>query len=186
MLRLAVPREVIGRSDHHIALRAAERDRDHVLREMLAIAHAGIEARADDVDERAFGDDLEIDLRIGLEERRDHRRQHEIDRRRRRVDAQPARGHFAQAADLIQGVADIAHRRRHARQQQFARLGQRDAAGGAVHQANAEPLLQVPQSLAKARHRHANLDRRAPEIAGAGHRHEGIEIAQVEIGHCSL
>ncbi len=92
---------------------------------------------------------------------------------------------LAQAPDLIQGVADIAQRRRHARQQQLTRLGQGDATGRAVHQADAEALLQVPQSLAKARHRHANIDRRTPEIAGAGDRHEDVEITQVGLGHCS-
>ena len=59
-----------------------------MLREMLAIAHAGIEASADDVNQRARGNDFQIDLRIGFQERRNHRRQHQIDRRWRRIDPQ--------------------------------------------------------------------------------------------------
>ena len=103
----AMPRDVFARRHDRIALRRAERDRDHVLRQMLAIAHAGIKASGHDVDERALGNDLQIDLGVGCEKRRDHRRQHQIDRRRRRVDAQTARRHGPQAAHLIQRLADI-------------------------------------------------------------------------------
>jgi hypothetical protein len=51
---------------------------------MFAVAHAGI----DDVDERTLGHNLQVDLGKGAQERCDHRRQHQIDRRRRRIDAQ--------------------------------------------------------------------------------------------------
>ena len=69
----------------------------------------------------------------------------------------------------------------------FLALGRRgDAAGGAVHQADAEPLLHVAQALAEARDRDAALQRGAPEVAGACHRHEGVEVAKVEILHCSI
>ncbi len=92
LFRAAVLRDVVRRRDHHVTLRRPERDRDHVLRQMLAVAHAGIEARFDDVDKRRLSDHLQFDLRILFQERRDHRLDHEIDRRRRRVDAQPADG----------------------------------------------------------------------------------------------
>jgi hypothetical protein len=74
---------------------------------MFAIAHAGVETFGDDVDEGAVADDFEIDLRIRLEKRRHHRRHHQIDRRRRRVDTEPAGGHAAQAPHLIERAADI-------------------------------------------------------------------------------
>ena len=100
-------RDIFARGHHRVALRRAERDRDHVLRQMLAIAHAGVEASGDDVDERALGDDLQIDLRMGGEKRRHHRRQHQIDRRRRRIDAQaPA---TAQPAGRAPGRAPRRH-----------------------------------------------------------------------------
>ena len=143
MLWPAAARDVSRRSDDGIMLRTAQRDRHHVLREVLAIAHAGIVAGADDVDETAFGNDVEVDQGMRIEKRPDHRGHHEIDGRRRRVDAEAARGDLAQAPDLIQGIADITQGRRHPRQQQLARLGQRDAAGGAIHQADAEALLKV-------------------------------------------
>ena len=186
MFWTAMLRNILRRCHHRIALRRPERDRDHVLFEMLAIAHAGVEAVGDDIDERAVADDLQFDLRICLQERRDHRRQHQIDRRRRRIDAQASRRHAAQATHLIERIADIRHRRPDAGQQQLAGLGQPDAAGGAVHQADAEPLLEVAQPLAQAGNRDALFHRGAPEIPGAGDGDEGIEIAQVEIAHCSI
>jgi hypothetical protein len=153
---------------------------------MLAIAHAGIEPRADDVDERAVGRDPQFDLWMGPQERPNHRRQHEVDRRRRGIDAQPARRHVAQTTHLIQRRADIRHRRSRPCQQQLAGFGQRDAAGGAVHQANAEALFHVTEPLAEAGHGDALLDRRAPEIPGAGDGEESFEIAEIKIRHCSI
>jgi hypothetical protein len=99
--------DILRRRHPCIALRRTQRDRDHVLREMLAIAHAGIEASADDVNQRARGNDFQIDLRIGFQERRNHRRQHQIDRRRRRIDPQSPRRHIAQAPHLIQRAPPI-------------------------------------------------------------------------------
>jgi hypothetical protein len=124
-------------------------------------------------------------LRIGLKEGRCHRRQHQVDRRRRCIDAQASRRHAAEAAHLIQGIADIRYRRPDAGQQQLPGLGQPDAAGGPVHQADAEPLLHVAQPLAQAGDRDILLQRRAAEIPGAGDGDKGAEIAEVEITHCS-
>ena len=50
-------------------------------------------------------------------------------------------GTSLQPADLVQCSVDIGHGRADPGQQHLAGLGQRDAAGGAVHQADAEPLF---------------------------------------------
>ena len=181
-----MPRDIVGRGHHRVALRRAERDRDHILRQMLAVTNAGVEPLRDDVDERALPDNLEVDLRISFNERRDHRRQHQIDRRRRRIDPQSPRRHVAHTPHAIQRVADIGHRGSDPGQQQLAGFGQRDAAGGAVHQPHAEPLLHVPQPLAETRDRDVLLDRGAPEIPRAGDGRERGEITEVEIAHCSI
>src|SRR5690348_16706767 len=107
MLWRATPREIVGCGDKGIALWRTKRDRDHVLLEMLAISHAGVEAGADDVDEPALADDLDTDFRVGLQKRPDHRRQHEIDRWRRRIDAQATRRLVTQAAQLAQRFRDV-------------------------------------------------------------------------------
>jgi hypothetical protein len=48
----------IGSRHHGIALRHAKRYCDHILRQMLAPADAGVEACLDDIDERRLRDDL--------------------------------------------------------------------------------------------------------------------------------
>src|SRR5690606_41930344 len=52
MHRPAMLCHIVTRRHDRVALRRAERDRDHILRQMLAIAHACVEALRDDVDER--------------------------------------------------------------------------------------------------------------------------------------
>ena len=89
-------------------------------------------------------------------------------------------------AHLIQRRADIRHGRADTGQQQFAGLGEGYAARGAVHQADAEPLLHVAQPLAEAGDGDALLGRGAAEIPRARHGDEGIEVAEIEILHCSI
>jgi len=186
VLWLAMPRDIVGRGHHCVALRRAERDRDHILRQVLAVTNAGVEPLRDDIDERSLGDNLQLDLRIGFDERRDHRRQHQIDCRRRRVDPQPTRRHRAQASHLLDCATDFLDGRADAGEQQLARLRQRNAAGGAIHQANAQPFFHGTQTLAQARHRDALVQRRPAEIPGACDGEENAEVAQVEVVHCSI
>ena len=51
MFRPAMLRNIFARRHHRVTLRRAERDRDHVLRQVFAVAHAGVETVGDDVDE---------------------------------------------------------------------------------------------------------------------------------------
>jgi len=69
--------------------------------------------------------------------------------------------------------------------QQFASLGERDAACCAMQQTYPEPCFHVAQALAQAGHRNMGLHRSPPEIPGPGHRQKGRQIAQIEIAHCS-
>src|SRR5882672_3921598 len=62
------------RRHQYVALGRPERNRHHVLRERLFIADSGIEALADDIDQRGIRNDLQVDLRVALEKRRNHRR----------------------------------------------------------------------------------------------------------------
>jgi hypothetical protein len=72
------------------------------------------------------------------------------------------------------------------RQQQFTGFGQRHAAGGAVQQAHAQPLLELAQALAEARGGDDVLAGRAAEVFGARNGHEGGEVAIIDVGHCSI
>src|SRR5579875_356895 len=60
----AVLREIGLRPDHREANVGTDADRDHVLGDLLAEAHPGIEALSDNVDESAFDVDLDFHLRI--------------------------------------------------------------------------------------------------------------------------
>jgi hypothetical protein len=94
--------------------------------------------------------------------------------------------HRASPAPDPARLADIGDRRSDAGEQQLACLGERDAAGGAVHQPHAETLLHVAQPLAQSRRRNALLARGAAKVPGAGNGDEGVEIAKVQIVHCSI
>src|ERR1700742_3661021 len=101
---------------------------------MLAITDAGIESGIDNIDEGAVSDDIQLDLRELLQEWRNHRRQYQVDRRRRRVDAQPAGRYAAQAAHPVERLRDIRHRGTGAGEQQLPGFRQSYTAGGTVHQ----------------------------------------------------
>jgi len=107
-----------------------------------------------------------------------------------RNDSQRSRGMWGLSrtlvANMVQGVTDIRHRGSDPGQQQLAGFREPDAAGGPVHQPNAEPFFQLAQPLAQAGNRDALLQRRAPEIPGTGDGDESIEIAQVQIAHCPI
>src|SRR3984885_15276954 len=51
-------RNILRRCHNRITLRRSQRDRDHVLRQMLAIAHARIEAGGNDIDKGTVADNL--------------------------------------------------------------------------------------------------------------------------------
>jgi hypothetical protein len=81
---------------------------------------------------------------------------------------------------------DVVHRRPDPRQQQFAGLGQSDAAGGAVQKPHPKPLLHAAKTLAQAGNRDMLVQRRPAKVFRPGNGHESLEIAEVEIAHCSL
>jgi len=68
-------------------------------------------------------------------------------------------------------------------EQAFARLGRRDAAGGASQEPKAEPGFEAANGLAQRRLRHAELGCGASEIPLAGDRKEGDQIVQALSGH---
>ena len=84
-------------------------DRAESIATIHAAIDAGIEAGLDDVDKAGLHDDIELDFGILRRKRRHHGREAEIDRRPRRVDAQPAGRHAANAAHLLQRSIDVAH-----------------------------------------------------------------------------
>ncbi len=122
---------------------------------------------------------------MGGQERGDPRRQHQLDGRLRRIDPHEPPGPVAGVAHLVQGLGDLRQGRRQLVQQPRSGLGQRHAAGGAVQQSHPQPRLQVPQGLAERRGGDPALQGRAPEAALPGDRREGVEIVELQAGHCA-
>jgi hypothetical protein len=138
-----------------------------------------------DVDEERLDDNLQIDVWVGLQERRHHRRQDQPDCGFGRVDTEPAGRFVGNFADLGDGIAEFAERRRDAVEQPLAGLGGREAARRAVQKADSQAFFQIAQALAEARHRYMEFGRRATEVAVLGDRGKGTEIAIVDAVHCS-
>ena len=169
-----------GRADHREAMPRTDRHRDHVGGDGLAESDAGVEAGRDHVDQRVVDDDLDADIGKALEETRHDRQQHQLRGLPCRVEAQRAGGLAAEIVQILQRVVDVAECRADAREQPLAGLGQRHAAGGAVDQAQIEPLLDIAQGMAERRGRHAKLDRRGAKAAVAGDRKERREVGRVD------
>lgn len=64
----AVAVEIGGRAGHHPAQPLRKSDRDHVLRHARSVAHARVEACRDGVDRTIVDDEVEMDLRMLLDE----------------------------------------------------------------------------------------------------------------------
>ncbi|MNS89017.1 hypothetical protein D3C72_1230150 [compost metagenome] len=181
-LRRAVAGEVIGRGRHEHPQRAGHGNRHHVLVECLAKPQAGVETFGDQVDEAVVGDQIDADRRIGAHEVGQDRPQRNDHRRMRTGQPQRADRGVALGAGVLGGRLDLRERRRHARQQPRAGLGQADMARGPLQQPHAQSVFQVPNGLGDRRGAHAQRaggSRKAakPRHAGeGGQRGQGIRI----------
>jgi len=150
---------------------------------MLLVADARIEARRDHVDEGVVGLDLEDDAGMRGEEGDRDPRQDVARHHGRRADPQgPARA-VAKPVHRVDRLRDLADQWPEPVEEVAAGLRGRQAAGGAVEEAHPEPGLEPAQGLAEARGRDAPQARRPPDASGPGHRHEGVEVAEIGIGH---
>jgi hypothetical protein len=100
------------------------------------------------------------------------------------VDAQRARRRVLLRANGVERVVDVGERRRHLLDEPPPRLGQRDAARGAVEQPHAELRLELGDRVAERAGRYAQIERGATERAPPPDRQHCIEIGQAIAGHC--
>jgi hypothetical protein len=176
--------QVGRRCGRHIALRArAQGHGDHVARNALVVAHAGIEAFGEHIDEGVVGGDFERDARVRRQEAACQRRQHALRHDDRHVQPQRAGGAVAKAVERVERAGNVVERGRYALQQPLPGLGGRHAARGAVEQAHAHLCLQPAHGFAQRGGRHAAQRGRAAKAACARHRHEGAEVGEVGVGH---
>ncbi len=111
-------------------------------------------------------------------------RQEKMRRDARGVDPERAGRRVAEAVHLVQRVADIAQRRSEPFEQAPAGLRQRDAARGAVEQADAQALLQPADRVAHCGCRQAGFGARALKARGARDGGENGEMGKGRLnGH---
>ena len=127
----------------------ADANRDHIALDALTVSNSRVEAACDDVGQRPIDRDFKLDLRIGRKEGRQHWSDKESGGGRRHGETQEAGWSVAERVDFLDRGRDLAEQRTQSGQQTLSRLSRRDAARGAIEQANTELLLQRPQIVAE-------------------------------------
>ena len=184
MPRLPVRGKISGRGGRGEALRArADRYRDHVLLQPLAVADAGVAAGGEHIDEAVIGDHFETDVGIGREKTRHDCRQNQSRHHHRHIQAQHAGRPFAELIDDIERGFDFVQRRRQPVEQTCACFGRADAAGGAVEQPYTQPGFEPPHRLAQRRRAGAAAPRTVAETARLGDSKESVQVGEVGL-HC--
>ena len=130
-------------------LARADRDRDHVLREPLLVADAGIACRRQDVDEALVDDDLQPDVGIRGQERRHERWQDQLRRARRDVEPQRAGRPVAKSVDDVERRLDLDQRRPQPLEEPRAGLRRDDAARASMQQSHAQLRFQPAHASLK-------------------------------------
>ncbi len=182
--RRAVGGEVCRRGGCDEALPArADGNGDHVLGEAFLVAHPGVVARRDDVDEGVLHHHFDVHRRVELEEAAQQVRQQEASHRHRHVELEGADRPVGVIVQIIERGADFFERRSQAFQQAFACTGRGDAAGGAVEQAQAQIAFQAAYAIAQRRRRHAAFLSRGAKPSGFDHGGKQRDITQVGLTH---
>ncbi|MHC2777054.1 hypothetical protein ACVIM7_006545 [Bradyrhizobium liaoningense] len=128
---------------HHPFQRSGEGNANHVLRNAIAIAHAGIETLGDDVDEMIVHSDVQMHVGIGREKRAQCRAEHQPGGVSRNVDAKGPHREIAMVFERMKSVADHLKAVRQLARQPFARFSWCDRAAGAVEQPYGKGRLQL-------------------------------------------
>src|SRR5258706_15138691 len=89
------------------------------------------------------------------------------------------------AADLLEGASDRSQRRRALRDECIPGRSQRNAAGCAVEQAYAQPLLERCDGMTERCWRNLELPSRAAKAASSRDRDDRLQIAESLALHCS-
>lgn len=160
---------------------AAEFHRDHVLRDGLQKAHAGVESLFDDVDQPAFRDEIEFDPGVQFEKSRNDVPEQDAGAALVRVDPQLSAGCPARLGQRIERLIEILKERIEPREQPGARLGRRHAARRAVQQADAQLSFQPDDRVAERRTRHAHRIGGLAETAVAGDRCRSSQSEMLKI-----
>ena len=122
----------------------------------------------------------EVDLGVALEQLAQHQRDQVGPDGRDRAERQAAAERLlSQAAQIDQLVTDLQQRARPL-DHPLAQRGHHDAAVGALEDLDAQQLLDLAHLHAQRRLADVAARRGAPEVALFGHRHDVLEVAQIE------
>ena len=176
-------REVSGGADDRHAQVGRDAHRDHVPGDLVALAHAGVIALGDDVDEAVVDVDLELELGVFRQKLREPGPQDRAGRMVVRADPYRPRRLSVEFAQRRQFALYPLVIGADAGEQALTGFGRRDSARRARQQPDAQPLLKPPDAVAERRLRDAELGRRAGEAALAGDDDESLKIVEVCPGH---
>ena len=170
--------EIGGGGDDGIALRPAERHRDHVGRDEVRSTDAQIEAGGDDVDQPALGYQIDMDFAMPAQERQNQRR-HDLARAcGESIDAQGSGWRGLLRADRVHRTVNVLQGRADLFEESAAGIGQGDAARRSVEQANAEVRLQLGHGIAQGCRGHAERQRSGAKRSLSRNRNNGGEVIE--------
>ncbi len=124
---------------------------------------------------------LDLEAGVALGELADGRRQQLAGDGGHGAQGQPPAGGGGRAADVLRRRLQLDQAGNPDRQEAVAELGQGDAAGGAVEQAEAELLLQLPDQHAHPRLGDVELFRGAREALVARRQQESFQLSRGDI-----
>lgn len=143
-----------------------------------AIADTRVVAFGDDVEHVVFDDQVKAQLRVGVGEGAEDRRQQQYGRISRHVDAQAANRCFAVQFEGVEAVLDGGKAQGEFFRQQGAGVSRFHGAAGAVQQLDPQARFQVAHGVAQRRGGHAQLMGGMAKTATPDDRHEHIQIGQ--------
>ena len=161
----------------------SDRHCDHVLFQAIIVSDPGIRTGGEHVDETVLCDDLDVDLRVLLQETGEDFRKHHTCRRHGHVEPQfPCRG-IAKRFHALKRVVDLIQCRNEPVHQPCAGFGYGHAPRCPVQEPHSEAVLQAADRLAERSGADTGFPRCTTEASGSGHCQEGIEIRKVR-RHC--
>jgi hypothetical protein len=157
--------------------------RDHVLRDLLAKADAGVVPVRDNIRQGVVDDEFDIDVGVVRQEFLKLRPEDRVRRMLGGRDADVAGRLVAKFAQRGQLGVDFRKARGQRLQQALAGFSRGHAPRGAGQQPQAQACLESANDLAQRRLRHPELGRGLGEAAFAGDGDEGDEVVVVLAGH---
>ncbi|MNI60480.1 hypothetical protein D3C73_1157000 [compost metagenome] len=183
MHRRHVPAEVRRCPHHAHAQRRTDRQRHHVACQALTETDADVVALGDDVGQAVIGGQLDLQVRVLLQQRRQPWPGQVFGGVAGGIDADGTCGPLAIFGQRGQFVFDLGQARGQGFQQASTGLGGGDAAGGAGQQAHAQSFFQPAHGVAEGGLGDAQLGGGLGEAAFAGDVDEGLQVVEVFTRH---